>query len=153
GRLDLVEEVERARLGEKEREQERDRAERLLAARQKREPCDLLAGGAELHLDAGVAAVPVGNETEPPAPARERRSGDVLEVGRNGGKRLVESAPHRLGELVAQLRHFPEALFEVGALIRELVESLLLRLVLLLRERIHLAERLAARLEPLGPAC
>src|SRR5581483_533992 len=41
--LDLVEEVERARPREEEREEERDRAERLLAAGEEREPRHLLA--------------------------------------------------------------------------------------------------------------
>ena len=51
GGLDLVQEVERVRPREEEREQERDRAKRLLAAREERESRHLLAGGAELDLD------------------------------------------------------------------------------------------------------
>ena len=56
GRLDLVEQVEGARPREEEREEERDRAERLLAAREKREPRDPLAGRLELDLDAVLLA-------------------------------------------------------------------------------------------------
>ena len=52
-------------------------------------------------------------------------------------------------EVVAQLLELVEARFEVRALRRELDEPLLLLLVLLLRERVDLAERLAAALEPL----
>src|SRR5207244_3617434 len=81
-RLHLVEEVERAGLGEEEREQERDRAQRLLTAREQREPRDLLAGGSELHLDAVVAAVLVRDETEPAFASRKERARDILEVGR-----------------------------------------------------------------------
>ena len=51
-RLDLVEEVERARPRQEEREQERDRAQRLLAAREQREPGHALAARPELDLDA-----------------------------------------------------------------------------------------------------
>src|SRR4030095_1517425 len=57
GGLDLVEEVERARPREEEREQERDRAERLLATREERQPGDALAGRAELDLDPGLATL------------------------------------------------------------------------------------------------
>src|SRR4051794_28693867 len=42
-RLDLVEQIERTRARQEEREQERDRAERLLAAGKQREPLHLLA--------------------------------------------------------------------------------------------------------------
>ena len=49
--LDLVEEVERARLREEEREQERDRSERLLAAGEHPEARDLLPRRPELDLD------------------------------------------------------------------------------------------------------
>src|SRR4029079_5549043 len=54
--LDLVEEGERARVGEEEREEDRDRAERLLAAREQRQPRDLLARGPQLDLDPGLHA-------------------------------------------------------------------------------------------------
>src|SRR5262245_45004240 len=100
-RLDLVEEVERAWLGEEEREQERDRAECLLTAREQREPGDLLARRTELHLDAVVTAVLVGDEAESSLASRKERACDVLEVARDGGERLVEPAAHRLGEFVA----------------------------------------------------
>src|SRR4029079_2525371 len=61
--LDLVEKVEGARPREEEREQEGDRAERLLAPGEKREPLHAPPGGAKLHLhalagsDVGKAAV------------------------------------------------------------------------------------------------
>ena len=59
--LDLVEDVEGARPGEKDREQEGDRGHRLLAAGEQREPLHGLAGGRDLDLDAevlvGVAGV------------------------------------------------------------------------------------------------
>ena len=54
GRLDLVQEIERARPGEEEREQERDRSERLLTAGQERQACDALPDRAQLDLDAGL---------------------------------------------------------------------------------------------------
>ena len=61
-------------------------------------------------------------------------------------ERLGEARLDRLRQVVAQLLELVEALLEVGALHGELVEPLLLRLVLLLRERVDLAELLAALL-------
>ena len=50
--LDLVEDVERARAREEHGEHERERDERLLAARQQRQPLHRLAGRRDLDLDA-----------------------------------------------------------------------------------------------------
>src|SRR4051794_16475468 len=52
--LDLVEDVEGARPGEEDREQEGDRGHRLLAAREQRQAFHRLAGGRDLDLDAEV---------------------------------------------------------------------------------------------------
>src|SRR5205814_10701753 len=59
-RLDLVEQIERARPREEQREQERDRAERLLAAGEKRQARHLLARRPELDLDTRVLVVLLG---------------------------------------------------------------------------------------------
>src|SRR5215218_2465245 len=50
--LDLVEDVERARPGEEDREQERERGQRLLTAGQQRQPLGRFAGGSDLDLHA-----------------------------------------------------------------------------------------------------
>src|SRR5437879_13576344 len=81
--LHLVEEIERARPGQEEGEQERNRTERLLAAREKREPRDLLAGRPQLDLDAGLrllVALLRLVQPELTLAAREARRGDLLEV-------------------------------------------------------------------------
>ena len=79
--LDLVEEVERARPREEEREEERDRAERLLAAGEEREARDALAGRPELDLDARLAALVLRlDEPQPALAAGEERRRDLLEV-------------------------------------------------------------------------
>ena len=67
----------------------------------------------------------------------------------DGGEGLGETALDRLGQLVAELLDLLEARLEIRALGRELLQPHLLRLVLLLGERVDLAERLAAALEPL----
>ena len=148
--LDLVEEVEGARPGEEEREEERDRAERLLAAGEQREPRDALSGGPELDLDSGLAAFLLGlDEPQPALAAREERRGDLLEVVGDRRERLGEPPLDGRGELGPKLLELLEALLEILALRLEVVEALLLRLVLLARERVDLAERGAADLEPL----
>src|SRR4030095_1267702 len=53
--LDLVEQIERTRAREEQREQERDCAERLLAAGTQRQPLHLLSRRPQLDLDARLA--------------------------------------------------------------------------------------------------
>jgi len=72
-----------------------------------------------------------------------------VEVPLHGLEGLGEAPLDGLGQLRTELLELVEARLEVGPLRRELVEALLLGLVLLLRERVDLAERLAAALEPL----
>src|SRR3954471_1389090 len=145
--LDLVEEVERARPREEEREQERDRAEGLLAARQKRQARDALPGRAQLDLDPGLLVLLLRlGQPEPPLAAGEERCGHLAEVLLDRRERLGEAGLDRPCQVVAELLELVEALLQVGALHRELLEPLLLGVVFLLRERIDLAELLAALL-------
>src|SRR4029434_10677411 len=91
GSLDLVEQVEGTRSRQEEREQERDRAERLLAARQEREPRHLLAGRTELDLDARLRLLLFGLcEAEAALAAREERGRDFREVRLDRPERLRE---------------------------------------------------------------
>src|SRR2546430_4842521 len=148
--LDLVQEIERARAREEQREQERDRSERLLAAGEEREPRHALARGTELDLDTLLAGLLVRlGQAEAAVAAREERLRDLGEVLAHRGEGLVEAALDRVVELGAELLELLQARLEVGALRNELGEPLLLPLVLLLRERVDLAERLPAPLEPL----
>src|SRR3982750_1394917 len=83
--LDLVEQVERARTSQEEREQERDRTQCLLAAREKRQARNALARRTQLDLDAGLLAFHLGlGQPEPPVAAREERRRDLLEVLADG---------------------------------------------------------------------
>src|SRR5215218_9119658 len=81
--------------------------------------------------------------------ARKERRGNFLEVRAHRGEGLVEAPLDRLGKLDPQLLELLQARLEVGALIGQLCQALLLALVLLLRERVDLAERFPAALEPL----
>src|SRR5207247_6286162 len=82
--------------------------------------------------------------------AREDGRRHVGEMAADGVERLGEAPFDRLRQLVAQLLELGEARLEIRPLGDELLEALLLGLVLLVRERVDLAERLAAALEPLG---
>src|SRR5581483_8139224 len=141
----------RARPGEEEREQERDRAERLLAAREEREPRDALAGRAQLDLDAGLPVLVRLGQAQPALAAGEERGGDLGEVPLHGGEGLGEAALDGLGQVAAQALELLEARLEVGPAAGERVEPGLLGPVLLARERVHLAELLAPPLEPRQP--
>src|SRR5213080_917621 len=117
--LDLVEQVERAGPREEQGEQERDRAERLLAAREEREALHLLAARAQLDLDprpALLVAVLGLGQAEPALPAREERRRDLLEVPPHGRVRLGEPLLDRLGQHGPEPLQLGEALLEVRAL-------------------------------------
>src|SRR5205823_6270185 len=77
--------------------------------------------------------------------------GDLGKVALHRIERLVEPALDSLRQLGAQLLELGEALLEILALRRELLEARLLDVVLLLCEWVDLAERLAAALEALRP--
>src|SRR4029079_14348248 len=94
---------ERARPRKEEREQERDRAERLLAAGEQRQPRDPLAGGAALDPRDGLAVVLLGlGERQPSLPAREERRRDLGEVLRDRREGLREPRLDRFGQLGAE---------------------------------------------------
>src|SRR5215211_1361639 len=152
GRFHLVEEVERRRSRQEDREQERDRCERLLAAREQGQARDLLARRAQLHLDAvfAVLVLDLGlGQAQLALTAREQHACDLVEVAGHGLEGVGEARLDGIRELGAQLLQLGQARLEVGALGGELVEPLLLRFVLLLRERVHATELLTSRPESL----
>ncbi len=123
-RLDLVEEVERARPGEEEREEERDRTERLLATGEQRQARHALPGRAQLDLDAGLFALLLGlGHPQPPLAAGEERRSDVVEVLLDGGERLGEACLDGLRQIVAELLELVEAGLEVGPLHGQLLRA------------------------------
>src|SRR5947199_1745316 len=73
-------------------------------------------------------------------------------MGADGGEGLVEAALDGLGQLRAQLLELLQARLEIGPLSDQLGQPLLLALVLLLGQRVHLAQRLAAPLQALDLA-
>src|SRR5215210_3000464 len=83
--------------------------------------------------------------------AREERRRDLGEMLADRGERLVEAPLDGLCQLHAQLLELLQARLEILALLDELGQALLLALVLLLRQRVDLPERLAAALQALDP--
>ena len=98
-RLDLVEDVEGARPGEEHGEHERQRHQRLLAAREQRQPLRGLAGRRDLDLDAVVGplvlllrllgAASAAGASSSARPARRRRPA----AGRSGLTSRSRPAP------------------------------------------------------------
>ena len=78
-RVHLVQQAERRRVQLEEREHERDRGERLLAAREQLDRLVLLARGLREHLHAGVEDLLAGQVQARVAAAEERRE-HLLEV-------------------------------------------------------------------------
>ena len=112
-----------------------------------------MPGRPKLDLDPALALVLLArlDEPQPSLPAGEERRGDLLEVRGDCGERLVEAPVDGLGELVAERLELGQRRLEIGALRRELLETRLLVLVLLLRERVDPSQRLAPSFEPRGP--
>ena len=79
-RVHLVEDAERARLAPEDREQERDRGERLLAAGEERERAQFLARRAGGDLDAGLQHVEPVFQNDVRLPAAEQLAEQFLEV-------------------------------------------------------------------------
>src|SRR5207302_587579 len=118
--------------------------------REQREPSDPLAGRAQLDLDAllGVVAVALRlGQPQATFAAGEERARDLREVAFDGRERLREAPLDRFRQLAAELVQLGERALEVGALRPQLIAVLLLARVLLLRERVDAAERLAAALQ------
>ena len=173
-RLDLVEDVERARAGEEDGEHECERYQRLLTSGEQREALGRLAGGRDLDLDAGVGLVLLGDlglgrgcsggllagdhrtrrllgphQPQPAAAAREQVLHDVLEVLGRRLEGLLEALADAPVGLLDQALELRERRLEVGPLGLQLLDVAHRLLVLLLGQRVDRAELLAATHEAL----
>ena len=174
GGLDLVEDVERARAGEEDREQERERGHRLLAAGEQREALGRLARGRDLDLHAHVVlrallflfGLAAGSSVSAP-PSTGRGPASSLtsrSAPRPPGKRCsttsskffaaaskVSSKASLMRRSVSRIRLWSSrsAVSRSCALGLELLDVLERLLVLGLRERVDGAELLAAALQAL----
>ena len=91
------------------------------------------------------------NQPERAAAAREEVLDDVLEVPRGGVEGLLERLADAAVGLLDEALELGERALEVGALGLELLDVRDGLVVLLLRERVHGAELLAAAHQPLDP--
>ena len=150
-RLDLVHHVERRRAAAEHGEQERERGEAALTARQQRQLLHVLAARLGLDLDAGVEQVVGHGQLELARAAGEERREQVGEVLADVGERRGE---HRLDLLVDRLDdpaefaacrpHVFELLFEERVPLLQLV-------VLLERERVDRSEQSQLAVEFTNP--
>src|SRR2546427_3604444 len=96
GRVDLIEEAERTRLVLEEPEHQRDRGERLLAARQQLDALEALARRLRDDFDAALERIVLVEEREAGAAAAEERAEGFLEVDVDRGERVGEATARRL---------------------------------------------------------
>ncbi len=124
-RVHLVEDAEGARLHHVDREEERHRRHRLLAARHQGHALELLAGGLGDDVDAALERIALVDQDEGRLAAAEELAEDLLEVRLHLLEGLGE---HLLGRLVDFLDREKElflAAAEVGVLGLEEGEALL----------------------------
>src|SRR5262249_28676342 len=118
-RVDLVEHAERRRTGREEREEERDRGERALAAGEQRERARILAGRRRDDVDPGLARLVALAGLQVGAAAAEEAPEGVAEVRAPLLERLLEA---RLALAVDLLDHLAQLRARLGQ-----VELLLLQ--------------------------
>ena len=118
-RVDLVEQAERAGLVLEEREHQRDRGQRLLAAGEQLDALQALARRLRDDLDAALDRVVLVEQGQPGASAAEERAEDLLEVTVDGGERLGEPLPGRFVDALDGLGGLGNRVDQVLALRRQ----------------------------------
>src|SRR5262245_22312889 len=173
-RLDLVEDVEGAGPGEEDSEDEGERDERLLAAREKRELPRRLPGRGDLDLDSELLTFlvlldlrvgpladlqrgrirdrPQLDPTQRAAPTREEVLDHLLEVVRGGLEGLLEGPFDLAVDVADQRLQLAHPALGVLALCLQRLDVLTSLLVLALGERVDRADLGAAPVEPLEAA-
>ena len=149
GGLDLVHDVERGRARLKDRDQERDRGQGTLAARQQRQALNLLARGPSLNLDARRQHVVRVGEHQVAHPAREQHAEDVLELLARLGERRREGLLHQAIHVLHDAQQVRLRCLEILDLVHQELVPRGQRLVLLERQRVD-APQLLQVLQRLG---
>ena len=114
-RVDLVEQAEGRGIELEEREDERDRGERLLAARQELDRLVLLPRGLREHLQAGVEDL-LARELEARVAAAEERREHLLEVRVDRVERLLQELARLAVDALDRALQRLDGLQEVGCL-------------------------------------
>src|SRR5262249_24603726 len=115
-RIHLVEEAERGRPDEKQREDQRRCRDRLLAARQQAQRLELLAGQRHDDLDPLLAALLGLGRLQTRCPSREELREHLGQPYVRGLESLLEATPRGPNELTDRLPEVFEGALEVGAL-------------------------------------
>ena len=136
GGLDLVHDVERGRARLKDRDQERDRGQGTLAARQQRQALHLLAGGPGLDLDAGREHVVRVGEHQVALAAREEHAEHVLELLTSLGEGRREGLLHQAIHVLHDAQQVRLRSFKILHLVHEELVPRGQRLVFLERQRV-----------------
>ena len=151
-RLDLVHQVERAGARLEDREQERERGERPLAAREQRDALHALATRARLDLDPGRERVAGLGGDQPALAAGEQLADQALELGSYVPVGGLERR-HDLGlDPLDHLEQIPARAAHVVELAVQEVVALLQRLELAAGEQVHPTEEGEPPLDQLGLA-
>ena len=95
GRVDLVEQAERARLELEDREHQGHGGQRLLASRQKLNALQALAGRLGDDVDAALQQIGLVEQDEPRPAAAEQGGEGLLKMGVDGVERLAEPLARR----------------------------------------------------------
>src|SRR5262245_56863719 len=143
-RIDFVQQAERGRLHQVDREQQRDRGERPLAARHQRDALEVLPARLRDDLDLGFHRI-LAQHAQLAVAALEQRLEDVLEVRVHLLERLAEQLRRGDVDLLDGLEQLRLGLVHVLTLLGEEREALLLAAVLLEREQVHGADALEPR--------
>src|SRR5262245_15571400 len=140
GRIHLVEEAERCRPDEKQREDESRCRERLLAAREQAQRLQLLAGQCHDDLDALLAALLGLGHLQPRRTSREELREHLGQSRVRGLEGLLEATPRRARELADGLPEVLQGTLEVGTLRRQELVPAADLLQLRQRRRVDVAE-------------
>src|SRR5579871_135964 len=141
-RVDLVHHAERARIEQEEREYQRHRAQRFLAAREQADLLDLFARRLNQDIHPGLEHILGRHQFEPALAAAQKLGEQLGEVARRTFESFAEAAARLAIELLDRLRQVLDRRFEVGALAAEHARALFQLLDLAVGGEIDFAQTL-----------
>src|SRR5262249_3081321 len=144
--IDLVQETERRGLIAEDREEERERRHRFLAARHQRDMAEALARRLRDHVDAGLEDVVSLFEDEVGAPAAEEDLEDLDVVDTDRLERLDETLSRAAVDSFDRLPQRGHRVFEILLLRAQRGVALFERLELVDRHEIDRSDRVDLRL-------
>jgi hypothetical protein len=149
-RVDLVQQAEGTRLRQEDAEQQRQRHEVALAARQEVNALRALAARRRMDLDVAIQRRVGVLELEVALATAEQRHEDLTEVLADLRERRHEQLARGRVDLADRQRQRLLCRVQIRPLRRKELEALQLLLVLLDRQRVHRTERVELRAKLLG---